>query len=187
MKEFWKDIPGYSGLYQASNLGRIRRISQEQWRKTPRTPQYRYINGSTSSKCSMGKYKLIWLSNGKRQSLHRLIAKTFIPNPQNKPQINHKDGNPQNNHIDNLEWVTNSENILHACHILGYRQSIETRKKRARKLHKKIIDHTNNKIYNSIKEYAIIKNLRYNTVVRKLNNYCKNDLNIQFYNETSRT
>lgn len=50
----------------------------------------------------------------KRCQVHRLIAQAYIPNPENKPQINHKDGNPLNNHIDNLEWVTQSENMQHA-------------------------------------------------------------------------
>jgi len=186
MEEIWKDIPGYEGIYQCSNMGRMRRISQEQWRKTPRSPKYRYIKGSTSSRTKVGWYALVSLTSGKRELLHRLIAKTFIPNPGNKPQINHIDGNPQNNRIDNLEWVTQSENMLHAFYVLGYVQSEETKQKRARKLYKKVIDHTDNRVYESAKEYAKIKKLRYNSVIRKLNNYLKNNLNIEYYNETAR-
>ena len=57
--------------------------------------------------------------DGKRYYIHRLLAEAYIDNPQNKPQINHKDGNRTNNNIDNLEWVTNSENQIHKFKVLG--------------------------------------------------------------------
>jgi hypothetical protein len=183
MEEIWKDVNGYEGIYQVSSFGRMRRISQEQNRKTPRSPKYRYVIGSTSSKTSKGKYRLVGLGKRKRELLHRIVALTFIPNPKNKPQVNHIDGNPQNNKVDNLEWNTASENAFHAYRVLGNIQTKETKLKRAKKLYKKVIDTSNNKIYSSVKEYAEIKKQRYNTVVRKLNGYCKNNLNICYYNE----
>lgn len=60
---------------------------------------------------------------GKMQLVHRLVARAFIPNPDSKPQVNHKDGNPQNNCVDNLEWCTNQENAIHSFTVLGRKPS----------------------------------------------------------------
>ena len=74
----------------------------------------KFLNGSTDK----DGYLIYQLGNKNRIKAHRLIALTFIPNPENKPQVNHLDGNKQNNDISNLEWVTNSENLKHA-HKIG--------------------------------------------------------------------
>lgn len=92
-------------------------------------------------------YSLVWLSNaGKRhgKSVHRLVAEAFIPNPDNKPQINHRDGNKSNNKINNLEWNTGSENTIHAYRKLSF----EGRPKSP----VRIIE--TGEIFNSIKECA---------------------------------
>ena len=92
----------YTGLYSVSNLGRVWAV-----RKKCIMKQYTTWNGRLE----------IGLSNSdfiKRERIHRLVAYVFIPNPNNLPQINHKDGNTKNNNINNLEWVTHSENMLHA-------------------------------------------------------------------------
>ena len=105
-KEIWKDIEGYEGLYQVSNMGRIKSF------------QYDKIKGKIlkPSLCAFDYLKInLRLNNTpKTEKLHRLVAKAFIPNPENKPQINHKDGNKQNNRVDNLEWCTDRENKQHA-------------------------------------------------------------------------
>ena len=102
MEEIWKDIPGYEGLYQASNLGKIRSI----YRYKKILKQYKNYG-----------YLHVQLFKNKKQKysrVHRLVAQTFIPNCENKPYVNHKDGNKQNNCVDNLEWCTAKENTHHA-------------------------------------------------------------------------
>ena len=107
MQEIWKDIKGYVGLYQVSNLGRFKSL--------PRNTKNQYKYKERILKLSEDKdgYLLVNL-NGKTFRSHVIVAQTFIKNDDNKPQINHIDGNKKNNNIDNLEWVTNRENIIHA-------------------------------------------------------------------------
>jgi len=99
-KEIWKDIPlsitsGHDGL-QVSSQGRIK-----------------YKNGNIGNGFSSGEYLGISIG-GKIFRLHRIIAQVFLENPENKPIVNHKDGNKLNAHLDNLEWVTSSENSIHS-------------------------------------------------------------------------
>ncbi len=105
MQEEWKDIVGYEGIYQVSNFGRIKSVDH-----------YTYNNG----RCMRVKGKIRVLSVNKKGycgvvlhrgrskfvGVHRLVAQAFIPNPDNLPCVNHKDENPSNNCIDNLEWCT---------------------------------------------------------------------------------
>ena len=113
--EVWKDIAGYEGFYQISSLGRVKSLA----RVITKSNGVKLNVKETirkQSKCPKG-YLFISLNGENKRKMHkvhRLVAETFIPNPDNKPQVNHIDGNKRNNKVENLEWVTNSENQIHA-------------------------------------------------------------------------
>lgn len=109
--EEWRDIKGYEGRYQVSNLGNFVSITKRSGRKD--------LSGSYDKK---GYLKITLYKSGDRKTFaaHRLVAAAFIANPNNKPQINHINGNRSQNSIDNLEWCTNAENQWHKFHVLGY-------------------------------------------------------------------
>lgn len=98
--EIWKDVLGYEGLYEVSNLGRIKKKFKHKEIICKPSEDYR------------GYKQIVLTKDHKRKSfkVHRLVAQVFIPNPNNLPQINHKDENKLNNRIDNLEWCTQQFN-----------------------------------------------------------------------------
>ena len=110
MEEIWKDIEGFEGLYQVSNLGRVKTL--ERYVRHP-------LGGLRLKKEKVLKpfakqgYLYIDFGRKKQYRMHRLVASAFIPNPQNKPEVNHIDFNKHNNNLSNLEWVTRSENSKH--------------------------------------------------------------------------
>lgn len=110
--EEWKDIPGYDGRYQVSNLGNFVSITKRSGRKL--------LKGSFDKK---GYIKISLYKNGSRKIVpaHRLVAMAFIPNLDNKPQVNHLDGVRTRNCVSNLEWCTNAENQWHKFNVLGYK------------------------------------------------------------------
>lgn len=102
MAEEWKAIRGFEGLYSVSDCGSVR---------NDRTRKRLKWAVSDHGYCSV---KLFREKKGYQKAVHRLVAEAFIPNPENKPQVNHKDLNKRNNYAVNLEWVTNGENMSHA-------------------------------------------------------------------------
>lgn len=103
MEEVWKDIVGYEGLYQISNLGRVKSLERIIKRKNGINQHFKE---KILSKWT-GEYVFTNLSKngkGKTYSIHNLVAKAFIPNPNNLPCVNHKDENKHNNNVSNLEW-----------------------------------------------------------------------------------
>lgn len=111
-KEIWKDIPNLKGWYQVSSKGRIRSFRKANGIDGKRNNPIN-MNGAVDS---YG-YRVITITtNGHKttKKLHRLVANTFIPNHKNKPQINHINGNRDDNMVSNLEWCTQSENMQHS-------------------------------------------------------------------------
>lgn len=109
LEEIWKDVEGFEGRYQVSNAGRVRSFARKSY-KEPKILT-----------CIHDKYGYLLVNlyysergiKGKQAKVHRLVAKAFIDNPLNLPEINHKDENKQNNVVDNLEWCTTRYNLTY--------------------------------------------------------------------------
>ena len=101
--EEWRDVVGYEGLYKVSNLGNIKSLIKDRLLKP--------------SEHNRGYLLVVLTKNHKHKHcyVHRIVAEAFIKNIESKTEVNHIDGNKKNNRVENLEWCTGIENMLHAC------------------------------------------------------------------------
>lgn len=122
MEEIWKDIPGYEGSYQVSNMGRVRSLPRKRARQ-----RANYKDGFVTipgvvlkpfkDRRGYPKVRLYPVKNRNQPRVHQLVAEAFIPNPENKRTVNHINGVKDDNRLENLEWATDSENIKHSFDI----------------------------------------------------------------------
>ena len=129
--EIWKDIPGYESRYQVSNMGQVRSLRNQSGGIRIKVQQELRKNKGLH-------YKSVFLFDGNKYhtcSVHRLVALAFIPNPDNLPEVNHKDENPSNNKVENLEWCDRKYNINYGTRIL--RQKVTCKVKRQQRDDKK--------------------------------------------------
>lgn len=152
----YKHVIGYEGVYEVSEFGDIKRIEKNKILK----PQI-----------VKGYYRLELCKNAQRKqyTIHRLVALAFIPNPLNKEQVNHIDGNKLNNHVSNLEWVTAKENMNHAWNN-GLKKSSPKQRKAASKTmieynQKETMDLTTGIVFDSLKQACESTNFNYQTAI----------------------
>ena len=158
MEEIWKDIPGYEGIYVVSNFGKVK--SLQRTRKGSYGSIRIVYEKILNHKIDKDGYHIVTLSKeGKTKCIgvHRLVAQAFLPNIYNLPMINHKDENPSNNFVDNLEWCTAKYNRNYGTSI---ERGLETKLKNGiiKNVFPKGLKSSDPKLYYKIKYETKIKN-----------------------------
>lgn len=163
MEELWKDVVGFEGLYKVSNMGNILRMPKTTARLVYGDIHYGAKMLSTNTYDKDGYIKTALRKNKKRYyfRVHRLVAEAFLDNPENKPVVNHIDGNKKNNVLTNLEWATISENTKHGFSHLGRKP---TDGGTSRKVAQYDLDGNLLFVYPSIKDAADKNNIRNTTI-----------------------
>lgn len=134
MKEIWKPVVGLENVYQVSSLGRVKRLKGFSRKGT--FIEEKILKQNVNHKG----YLTVHICEKERRRIrpvHRLVAEAFVENPLKKPQVNHKNGNKLDNRCENLEWVYNHENVLHAC-----RHGLITDNYRPKRIKATMGDHT---------------------------------------------
>lgn len=146
-KIIWGDIKDYEGIYQVSNLGDVKSLDRLLTNGKRRKGLIRILNPIEGGYLSLSLCK-----GGVRRTLkvHRLVAETFIPNPDNKPEVNHKDGVRINNCVYNLEWVTHEENQRHSWETLN-RKAVKGEQHGSARLKNKDIIKIRNSMLSNVK------------------------------------
>lgn len=189
--EIWKDIKDYESLYKVSNLGRVKRL---ECLVNCRGNSQRIAKGKILKLFSLRQYKGAALSKDNKQRgflVHRLVASAFIPNPVNKPQVNHIDGDKYNNIVTNLEWCTASENTLHAIenNLINFKSGKESPNygKINKATCKKVIDTETGIVYFSVKDASEKLSISLNYLYQMLRGQRNNKTNLIFYNDAKRS
>lgn len=156
MEKIWKDVIGFEGFYKINNFGDVKSLSRivNNSYGTTRRIRERIL---ATHKDKDGYLIVTFSINNKKTThkVHRLVAEAFIPNPESKNTVNHIDGNKSNNIVTNLEWATDSEQIIHRITVLGQQC---TPSEKCRESWKRKVCRSDGKIYNSIKEAGLDNN-----------------------------
>jgi len=168
-KEIWKDIKGYEGLYQVSNLGRVKSLSKE-WISGNHKSKNKHEDMILKPRIALGYIHVVLRKNKKAKTykVHRLVLKEFIG--ESNLECNHINGNKSDNRIENLAYCTSSENLKHA-YKSGLKISMKGEKNPASKLNNEIVKNIRENKFNlTKKEFSLCYNIHISVIRKIINN-----------------